>query len=364
MSNPGPSGCHLRRHAGQGRRPGRADSSAGRDAALSRADADGSRVGGTGRRREVPLHQRLQRYLRHHRARPVSRRSRLFRGNHLQQRHRRGHRGRSGKLAAGGIFHPQEPHGPAEHRPAARLRRRGLPCGDGDAFDVPTDDCGLLEGIRWLAGFCRPAWSLPEPTAVHYWRFRVPITIAAGMAGARCRHRWALLRPDARPGRQGRRCLCCSCAASPSSRSPCVSTSAIPAADAAHRHRLLAAHAGGAPHRSSARQRPDRQSAQWTRHRRSASWRSLSVLALVALVVDRRAILVSGLSYAGFAFGSLVVKAGLSDGVVPLTMLVLGALVLLLSAGWHVLRRTLLSLLPVALYAGFRPIHKRPPQLV
>lgn len=73
------------------------------------------------------------------------------------------------------------------------------------------------------------------------------------------------------------------------------------------------------------------------------------VLAFVALVVDRRAILVSGLSYAGFAFGALVIKAGLSDNVVPLTMLVLGALVLLLSAGWHALRRAFLPLLPAAL---------------
>lgn len=83
-----------------------------------------------------------------------------------------------------------------------------------------------------------------------------------------------------------------------------------------------------------------------------SAWSILAIfvgLALVALVVDRRAILVSGLSYAGFAFGALVVKAGLSDSVVPLTMLVLGALVLLLSAGWHTLRRTLLSLLPGAL---------------
>ncbi|WP_338001507.1 hypothetical protein [Aminobacter anthyllidis] len=83
-----------------------------------------------------------------------------------------------------------------------------------------------------------------------------------------------------------------------------------------------------------------------------SAWSILAIfiaLALVALVVDRRAILVSGLSYAGFAFGALVVKAGLSDSVVPLTMLVLGALVLLLSAGWHTLRRTLLPLLPGAL---------------
>ena len=79
------------------------------------------------------------------------------------------------------------------------------------------------------------------------------------------------------------------------------------------------------------------------------------VLALVALVVDRRAILVSGLSYAGFAFGSLVMNTGISDGVVPLTMLVLGALVLLLSAGWHALRRAMLPLLPDGLVRGLSP---------
>lgn len=83
-----------------------------------------------------------------------------------------------------------------------------------------------------------------------------------------------------------------------------------------------------------------------------SAWIILAIfagLAFVALVVDRRAILVSGLSYAGFAFGALIVKAGLSDSAVPLTMLVLGALVLLLSAGWHALRRAILPLLPAAL---------------
>ncbi len=78
-------------------------------------------------------------------------------------------------------------------------------------------------------------------------------------------------------------------------------------------------------------------------------------LAFVALIVDRRAILVSGLSYAGFAFGSLVMNAGISGGVVPLTMLVLGALVLLLSAGWHALRRAMLPLLPAGLVRGLSP---------
>ncbi|WP_457940157.1 hypothetical protein [Mesorhizobium sp. 10J20-29] len=78
-------------------------------------------------------------------------------------------------------------------------------------------------------------------------------------------------------------------------------------------------------------------------------------LSLVALIVDRRAILVAGLSYAGIAFGTLVANAGLTSGTAPLTLLVLGALVLLLSAGWHGLRRLLLPLLPVAL------VHRLPP---
>lgn len=79
------------------------------------------------------------------------------------------------------------------------------------------------------------------------------------------------------------------------------------------------------------------------------------VLALIALIVDRRAILVSGLSYAGFAFGSLITKTGLNDTAVPLTLLVLGALVLLLSAGWHALHRALLPLLPGALVRRLSP---------
>lgn len=71
-------------------------------------------------------------------------------------------------------------------------------------------------------------------------------------------------------------------------------------------------------------------------------------LAVLALIVDRRAILVSALSYAGIAFGTLFGVAGLA-GPVPLTLLVLGAVVLILSAGWHSLRGFLLGLLPASL---------------
>jgi hypothetical protein len=69
-------------------------------------------------------------------------------------------------------------------------------------------------------------------------------------------------------------------------------------------------------------------------------------LGFVALLVDRRAMLVSGLGYAGYAFGALIRQTGLSNETVPLTLLVLGAFVLLLSAGWRPLRGALTKLLP------------------
>ena len=72
-------------------------------------------------------------------------------------------------------------------------------------------------------------------------------------------------------------------------------------------------------------------------------------LAAVAVLIDRRAILVSGLTYAGIAFGTLIRQAGLADRTVPATLLALGAFVLLLSAGWRPLRATILMALPTDL---------------
>ncbi|WP_375460486.1 hypothetical protein [uncultured Enterovirga sp.] len=80
-------------------------------------------------------------------------------------------------------------------------------------------------------------------------------------------------------------------------------------------------------------------------------------LAIVAVFVDRRAILVSGLVYAGVAFASLIRSVGLSDTTTPVTMLALGAFVLLLSAGWAPLRRGLLGFAPEGLVARLpRPV--------
>jgi len=72
-------------------------------------------------------------------------------------------------------------------------------------------------------------------------------------------------------------------------------------------------------------------------------------LSFVAVLIDRRALLVSGLVYAGGAFWTLIRQAGLSDITTPLTILVLGAFVLLLSAGWKPLRAGILKLAPLAL---------------
>ena len=75
------------------------------------------------------------------------------------------------------------------------------------------------------------------------------------------------------------------------------------------------------------------------------------LLALVALVTDRRAILVAGLTYAGIAFGTLIRDAGFTSRAAPLSFLALGAFVLLLSAGWHAMRSVVLRGLPARLAA-------------
>ncbi len=72
-------------------------------------------------------------------------------------------------------------------------------------------------------------------------------------------------------------------------------------------------------------------------------------LSFVAVLIDRRAMLVSGLAYAGVAFWTLIRQAGFSDITTPLTILTLGAFVLLLSAGWRPLRGGILNVVPSVL---------------
>jgi hypothetical protein len=75
------------------------------------------------------------------------------------------------------------------------------------------------------------------------------------------------------------------------------------------------------------------------------------ILGVVAVIIDRRAILVSGLVYAGFAFGTVIETLGLAGShlLLPTVLLALGAFILLVSAGWQPLRRALLRRLPQGL---------------
>lgn len=72
-------------------------------------------------------------------------------------------------------------------------------------------------------------------------------------------------------------------------------------------------------------------------------------LAVVALTIDRRALLVSGLSYVLYATSSLLRAAGSLDASLALTALVIGSALLLLSAYWHPARKLIVARLPAAL---------------
>lgn len=80
-------------------------------------------------------------------------------------------------------------------------------------------------------------------------------------------------------------------------------------------------------------------------------------LSVVAVLVNRRAILVAGLAYAGIAFGSLVTSSGAGEGLsIRLTLLVLGGFILILSSGWQRLRRLILGMLPAGLVRFLPPL--------
>lgn len=69
-------------------------------------------------------------------------------------------------------------------------------------------------------------------------------------------------------------------------------------------------------------------------------------LAIVSLAVDRRALLVSALAYVLYAISSLFETFGAISLNLALTALVIGSALLLLSAFWHVARRIVVGNLP------------------
>jgi len=70
------------------------------------------------------------------------------------------------------------------------------------------------------------------------------------------------------------------------------------------------------------------------------------VLAVVALAIDRRALLVSALAYVLYALTELFKQVGAVELSVALTALIIGSALLLLSAFWHQARRMVVTRLP------------------
>ena len=79
------------------------------------------------------------------------------------------------------------------------------------------------------------------------------------------------------------------------------------------------------------------------------------MLAVVALVVDRRALLVSSLVYVLYAIGTLVRAAGAVDAGFALTALLVGSGLLLLSAFWRTARHAVLRAVPDGLRERMPP---------
>jgi hypothetical protein len=73
----------------------------------------------------------------------------------------------------------------------------------------------------------------------------------------------------------------------------------------------------------------------------------IALFALVSLLINRRALIVSGLLTAGISIGVIVNGSGLdAPAVVAITLLTLGGIVVLLGAAWNPVRRVLLLPIP------------------
>jgi len=85
---------------------------------------------------------------------------------------------------------------------------------------------------------------------------------------------------------------------------------------------------------------------------------TMAAMALVALLIDRRALLVAGLSYLAVAIFQIVSKSEILGGQeFAITASILGASVLCLGLGWTPIRRIVLSLLPLdALKSRLPPV--------
>jgi hypothetical protein len=87
----------------------------------------------------------------------------------------------------------------------------------------------------------------------------------------------------------------------------------------------------------------------------------VALLAIVAIAIDRRALLVSALGYLGAVIAYAIITASATANkdlpfVIFATLVVLGALVIALGVGWLPLRRVLVRLIPAALLNRLPPV--------
>jgi hypothetical protein len=85
----------------------------------------------------------------------------------------------------------------------------------------------------------------------------------------------------------------------------------------------------------------------------------VAILAVIAIAIDRRALLVSALLYIGVVIGYAIQSSGLSgSGVFFATLVILGAFVITLGVGWQPLRRRLVALISPVIAAKLPPVPK------
>jgi hypothetical protein len=82
-------------------------------------------------------------------------------------------------------------------------------------------------------------------------------------------------------------------------------------------------------------------------------------LGFTALAIDRRALLVSALAYVLYALNNLFQNYGVVELSVAFTALVIGSALLLLSAFWHQARRIVVGTLPEALHSYLPVLDRR-----
>lgn len=74
----------------------------------------------------------------------------------------------------------------------------------------------------------------------------------------------------------------------------------------------------------------------------------VGVLALIALLIDRRALLVAGLGYLGIAIAAIIREASLETSTgIAITLIILGAGVVMLGTGWQKTRHVLFKVVPL-----------------